>query len=92
MNVTVFSNVLVIVGYILSKFSPDELNPLFSGNVLILFGHLAAMLSDAYNVFEDLYIITNCGSISVNCYYVFANIFSALGEYHDLKSNIESKE
>ncbi|KAI5641943.1 hypothetical protein NE865_05942 [Phthorimaea operculella] len=88
MYLTIFSNTMILLGYAFRKISLEDLDQSYAANSFILFGHLASMISDAYSVMEDLYYMSHCKHVNVNGYHALANVFTAIAEYHDLRSSL----
>ncbi|XP_028171906.1 uncharacterized protein LOC114361147 [Ostrinia furnacalis] len=85
----VLSNCLLVLGYALGKIYCDEIEPCFTGTILVILGHSLGLLSDAFTVLEDvLYVKQYKRDFSVNRYFVIANILTIIGEYQELKSSL----
>lgn len=89
---SVIGNCLVLLGYLFGKIYAED-TPSFFGNILILFGHFLALISDVCTFVADLlYIKHYRRDFSVNRFFVIANLLSVIGEYQELKSAIRSNQ
>lgn len=88
---SVIGNCLVLLGYMLGKIYAED-SPCFLGNILILFGHFLALVSDVCTFVADLlYIKHYRRDFSVNRFFVVANLLSVIGEYQELKTAIRNQ-
>lgn len=78
--ITAFSNFLLAVGYLLERlYTKDEISHRF-GNILIIFGHVAELITYLRATVDDAEQLRK-----INYCFVIATIFSIIGEYQELR-------
>lgn len=84
--ITAFSNFLLVVGYLLERvYTKDEISHRF-GNILIIFGHVAELITYLRATLEDsVNFDTNQQLRRMNYCFVIATIFCIIGEYQELR-------
>lgn len=84
---SIVSNSLLIFGYLTGRMCAKDIKLCCIGNILIIVGHLTAVISDIRTIFEDMYALDDRIQHSFrtsHCFFI-ANLFSMIGEYQELK-------
>nr|XP_004927935.1 uncharacterized protein LOC101739505 [Bombyx mori] len=90
---SVIGNCLVFLGFVIGKINSDNQYTFFISNLLILLGHLVALMTELTTLYEDYLCLKNGKrDYEINSYFTFANILSILGEYKEMNFGMENYE